>query len=136
MNARFVIGPLIALTAVLAVGCESRVYEKRKGEIIRLGLAYHFFHANHGASPSNLKDLEPAKREFPDIAREIEDGQFVVIWNAKLNRDGNENDKFVLAYPKEAEEKGGQVLLGGGSFQELTAEAFRGMPKAETLKGK
>jgi hypothetical protein len=99
-------------------------------------MAYHEFHAAHDAGPSQLQDLANERESFPNLWQEIVDGRFVVIWNAKLTGDGAENAKYVLAYPKDAEEKGGKVLTAGGTVQELSAEQFRNMPRIGQAQGK
>jgi hypothetical protein len=76
-----------------------------------------------------LEDLESRKATFSKLYDQIKSGDFTVVWNAALTRNGNENDKLVIAYEKKAADQGGVVLFGGGSVRQATAAEF----KAETI---
>ena len=51
----------------------------------------------------NPLDMYDAPRAFEMIRK----GRFVVIWDAVLLSDGDENDKYVLGYESSASEDGG-----------------------------
>lgn len=128
---------LIALAVLIAVaGCGGATRKseelKRMQEMHNFALAYHNYYSGRDRAPSKLKDLDAQRNDFPGLYQEIDTGQFVVIWNAKLLGDGDKNDKFLLAYPRGAEEHGGTVVMGGGFVREMTAEEFRTTPKLET----
>jgi len=103
----------------------------RKMELAKFALEYHEFNAAHGAAPARLDDLKERSSAFPNVYTQIEDGRLVVIWNAKLSHDGNENENYVLAYEKTVPEKGGWVIRAGGSVRRMTAEEFQKLPKIE-----
>ncbi|MCI0464632.1 MAG: hypothetical protein L0Z62_47510 [Gemmataceae bacterium] len=97
-------------------------------EIQQFGFAYHEYHAAKNQSPRSIEDLRDQASKFPELADAIRSGQFVVIWNAVLNPDGNENDKYVLGYEKQVPERGGLVLRGGGVVERMTPEVFAKTP--------
>jgi hypothetical protein len=54
----------------------------------------------------------------------IRNGDFVVIWGAKLFADSDKNDAQLLGYEKVVPEKGGMVLMAGGTTRKVSAEEF------------
>lgn len=64
---------------------------------------------------------------FPKLVELIKSGNVVVVWDAVLSNDGMENDKYLLAYPKNAATQGGPfwILRGGGLTDRMTAEEFK-----------
>ena len=82
-------------------------------------------HAKNGRSPSKLDDLTEMKRDLPQVYRAIQDGAYVVYWNAPLTPA-----EAVVAYQRDAPTKGGVVLAADGSVSDMTPEQFRGALKA------
>lgn len=124
-----------------------------KGELQKLGLAYHEFHRVREQSPPNLDALidfmnnppPPPKQTSivppdsvsiveipPSIQEMVRKGQLVVIWDAYLTNSGQENDKYLLAYEKDSATNGGFVLTAAGRAFELTADAFKAYPLVTT----
>ncbi len=127
---RLVVWTLIGLAGSLITGCDQSLDRmRRSSEIRRLGLAYHTYHNVTGRAPKDLDDLRPQADQFPNLFSEIEQGQFVLIWDAFLYDDGQTNDRYVLGFEEQVPESGGFVLLGGGACQYLTPEQFAAMPK-------
>ncbi len=118
---------IIAASAIVFSGCQARS-RARMAEIQQFGFAYHEYHAAKKQSPRSIEDLRDQVSKFPELADDIRSGQFVVIWNAVLNPDGNENDKYVLGYEKQVPERGGLVLRGGGVVEKMTPEVFAKIP--------
>jgi outer membrane receptor for monomeric catechols len=118
---------LLATTASLAYAQDA----KRRYEILQLGLAYHNYNDQNNGPPSKIADLRTASATFPTLYKQVEDGEFIVVWNGILG-DPNENEKVVLGYETAVPEQGGWVLRGGGSAIQMTAEEFRQMPKINT----
>lgn len=87
---------------------------------------YIDYNSAHGKSPSRLEDLAELKRDRPRIYKAIEDGVYVVQWNASLSGSG----QAILAYVRDAPTKGGEVLLMDGSAKNMTAEEIKAAPKA------
>jgi len=112
-----------------------------------LDLAYHEFYSANQRGPKDVDELQGFKapalsglarnsngEELNSIFKKIENGEIVVVWNAILSDDGNENEKYVLAHEKSAPESGGLVVMGSGSVRRLSAEEFAKlelMPTAE-----
>ena len=82
-------------------------------------------HQKNGRFPSKLDDLADMKRDLPLVYRAIEDGAYVVYWNAPLTPA-----EAIVAYERDAPTKGGEVLAADGSVAHLTPERFREAPKA------
>jgi hypothetical protein len=122
---------LILIATSIPLGCVDRSLA-RKVEIQQFALAYHNYHAAEGVSPARVEDLADSSEAFPNLYEQIRRGEFVVIWDAVLGRDGDENDKYVLGYEKNVPEQGGWVLRGGGSVRQVTPEQFRSLPKIKT----
>ena len=82
-------------------------------------------HGKNGRSPSKLDDLPDMKRDLPQVYRAIQDGDYVVYWNAPLTPAD-----AVIAYERDTPTKGGVVLVADGSVSRLTPEEFRAAPMA------
>ena len=80
-------------------------------------------HAKNGRAPARLEDLGELKRELAKVYQAVQDGAYVVRWNAPLTGDG-----ILLAYERDAPTKGGAVLANDGSVRIVTAEEFRTLP--------
>jgi hypothetical protein len=76
-----------------------------------------------GNSPKSVKDLSGLE---PRVVREINDGLYVVLWNAKPNTPGT----AVVAYEKDADTKGGMVANLTGSVTKMSVQEFKAAPKA------
>jgi hypothetical protein len=121
----------LLLLGVVA-GCGGSGAKAPKLELQKFGIAYHEFAADKGRGPAKLDDLQAKQSGFPTVYKLIQDGEVVVVWNGKLFGDSDENDKHVLGYEKAVPEKGGVVLLGGGTVRDLSAEEFKKTPKLPT----
>ncbi len=75
--------------------------------------------------PAKATELGPLEPVHPMAVRQIQRGDLVYVWGASLG-----TGQAVLAYPKDAAEKGGAVLLQDGSVKEMTAAEFAAAPKA------
>ena len=107
-------------------------------------LLYHEYNAEYDRAPSRLDDLESFAREHavginssdmydaPRAFEMIRKGRFVVIWDAVLLSNGDENDKYVLGYESSASEDGRLVMLAGGSLRYVTGEEFEALPRIKT----
>ena len=91
---------------------------------MQLGL-YLKSHGKNGRYPSKLDELAGMKRDMPQVYRAIQDGAYVVYWNAPFTPDD-----AIVVYERDAPTKGGAVLAADGGVSNLTAEEFRAAPKA------
>ncbi len=76
--------------------------------------------------PAKVADLRPQEPIHPMAVRQLTQGLVVYAWGTGLDAAS----PAVLAYPKEAAEKGGPVLLQNGTVKEMTAAEFAAAPKA------
>ena len=114
-------------------GCSSDASEKdHKREVFRFVVTYHEYFAKHKKGPGNLQDLGTAASEFPKLSEQIRTGEFIVVWNAGLFENAADNGNYVLGYDRRVPEAGGWVLRGSGTFEKLTADVFKTIPKLPT----
>jgi len=103
------------------------------------GFFYHLYYEANRSAPSNVEALESFTTEghisiYPsndesEAYRMVRDGQLVVIWNAVIVDDGEENDRYVLAYERDVPENGRLVLTGGGAVRKVTADQLNALPR-------
>lgn len=134
---------VIILLAVAVIGTrESRARQaaqsaavpsaaEQKQDLQFIALTYHQFHDDRKRSPRDVDELAgydvPATRETRTrVEAALKSGKYVVVWNAKL---GPRPDAL-LAYYRDAPEKGGAVCYVNGEFATLTREQFAQTPKA------
>lgn len=92
---------------------------------------YYLADATLGMPPTRLEDMRELKRDAPKVYQAIQDGQYVVLWNAKLNTPAGTSNT-ILAYVKDAPTKGGPVLFLDGSARNVTPQEFQTFAKAGT----
>jgi hypothetical protein len=95
-------------------------------DLKQLGLYYLNF-ATTGRSPSRLEDLADLKRDLPRVYQAIQDGVYVVYWNAPTTAASSQT---VLAYVHDVPTRGGVVLLLDGSVTNMTPQEFQAAPRA------
>jgi hypothetical protein len=78
-------------------------------------------------APTRPAELEPVAPAAPLAEPAIRDGSVVYVWGATLSPGST----AVLAYEKKAEAEGGWVLLQDGTVKQMTADEFRGAPRAK-----
>jgi tetrahydromethanopterin S-methyltransferase subunit D len=76
--------------------------------------------------PTKKTELDEYEPVFMAAARGIQSGDVNYIWGAGIQSSGN----AVVAHEKDAESKGGYVLLQNGSVKKMSAEEFKAAPKA------
>lgn len=77
------------------------------------------------SGPSKLEDMASAESGFPELAKRIRAGTFVVVWRAKLRPTAEENSKYYLGHDAGIEEKGGWVLRADGRPEHVSPEEFK-----------
>ena len=92
---------------------------------------YYLADATLGQSPKRLEDMSELKRDLPKVYQAIQEGRYVVFWNASLNTPAGASNT-ILAYGKDAPTKGGVVLFLDGSARNVTAQEFQAAAKAGT----
>jgi hypothetical protein len=110
-------------------GCGNASVEKLGPELRKFALAYHEYAADKGKGPGRLDDLAAQEAGFPAVAKLIRNGDFVVVWGAKLFAESDKNDAHLLGYENVVPEKGGMILTAGGATRKVSAEEFRGIQR-------
>jgi hypothetical protein len=115
----------LSLCAAFLNGCGS---DRRDGDFEKqlrsFASAYTQYTESQRVSPSSLEDLKSASASFPLVRDDIQAGLFLVVWGASLEKDARDNDRYVLGYEVDVPERGGIVLLGGGTVRHVSAEEF------------
>jgi hypothetical protein len=113
-----------------AVGTAPRDAQLRTNQLKRIGLAYHNCVDASGKPPAKVEDLAPFYENDVRVTAAIKDGSFVVFWNASLRTMKAGTSNTILAYEKEAPEKGGLVLMADASVRTMNAKEFKEAAKA------
>ncbi|APW61052.1 hypothetical protein [Paludisphaera borealis] len=94
------------------------------------------YQLSNGAPPHTLKQLQANAGASPGGVEQLRSSGVVVIWGATLpdtkEEPGGSPDEDVLAYGKDAPEKGGAVLLLNRTVRTMTADEFKAAPKAKS----
>ncbi len=108
-----------------------------KHSLRELAFLYHNYHHVYRRSPSNLEDLLRYEEQAGSMSGTslatamVREGRFILIWDAVLFPDGEENEKYVLGYEADVSQQGGLVMRGGSVYS-MSAEAFHRLPKIPT----
>ncbi len=106
--------------------------ENVRAELRDFGIAYHWYFDRKNVGPSSLEDLGKDVLYFPKLAEQIKAGRFIIVWKANLHENAEENDKYLLAYPKDAATNGGWILTGGGLVRQRTADEVKQLSPIRT----
>lgn len=138
--------PSAMIATLLLTGCGSEPEEKpnikrgvgamvpavkragTKADLHQLGQLYMAKATEGDRPPAKLEDWADLKRDYPQGYQAIADGTFVFLWNSGHMPAGPSNT--VLAYEKDVPVDQGEVLMGDGSVQTMTAAEFKRAPKA------
>jgi len=82
------------------------------------GLLNSYASKHEGRLPTNLEHLVDFAKQFPHIYAKVKDGTYIVRW-------GFTAKSAVLAYEKDAPEKGGYVLGPNSRVEKMTADALK-----------
>jgi hypothetical protein len=102
----------------------------KSNQLKQIGLAYHTYADAHRKPPSKIEDLAPLYENDAKITAAVKDGSFVVFWNAEFQKMTQGTSNTILAYEKDAKEKGGLVLMADGSVKTMSAKEFSAAAKA------
>jgi prepilin-type processing-associated H-X9-DG protein len=136
---RILIGVIAIAMCLSAGGCAAKAEKlRRKNDLLQIGLAYHMWWSSYGEDkgPKNADDLQPFLLDVPATYQKLQDGWYVVAWNASLKETtkAGSTAQHVLAYEADVPQKGGQVVFADGHVEEMTADAFGGAKKAVEVK--
>jgi hypothetical protein len=119
----------VVLGSCLLLGGQARAQKSGdatavSNDLKEILLAYHnYVSKNNGAAPTKAADLGPFL-EKRALAR-LEDKSVVFVYGVTLKDMTQGSSNTILAYEKDAPEKGGVVAYGDGIVKKLTADAFK-----------
>jgi hypothetical protein len=120
----------IALSLIQLTGCGRKpepAVAREKSELAEFYKVYQHFKKSQERAPAELDDLATTQYEmlYPGTMKALQEGKFVVVWNVNT-KDG----ATVLAYDKDAPEKGGPVLMADGAVKIMSATEFAAAKRA------
>jgi hypothetical protein len=122
---------LVAVVAGLAGGCGCSNSAKvgsddGRAALTELGQMLKDLASEGRKPPARAADLEAVEPMIPVAGPSIRSGELVYVWGAGYAAGGNQ----VVAYEKKVATEGGYVLLQDGTVKQMTADEFKGAPKA------
>jgi hypothetical protein len=117
---------VVALTG--AVRADDRV---TANDLKQIGLAYHGHHDATNKAPQKAEDLAPYFENSKKLLDHLKTKRIEFYYGVGLLQMPEGTSNTVLAYEKDAPEKGGLVLFGDGSVKKLSADEFKKAPKAK-----
>jgi hypothetical protein len=98
-------------------------------ELRDLGEMFQLFAQENRRPPKNLADLGTISPEPPPGYLAAEEGRIVVLWGGAFTTGAGKS--AVMAYEKDAPNRGGFVLLQDGTVKQMNAAEFQAAPKAK-----
>jgi hypothetical protein len=127
---------LVAVFAVILLGCggvqQAAQRQKRSNDLKQIGLAYHNYLDAEGKAPQQAADLQKYLQDAPAVSQALQNGQYVLLWGAKLQSMPAGAPNTVLGYEADVPTKGGNVLMGDASVRTMTAQEFQAAAKPNT----
>jgi hypothetical protein len=119
----------VALGCFLLLGGQARAQKPDdptalENDLKEILLAYHtYIGKNNGSAPAKAADL--ARFLEKRALTRLENKSVVFVYDVTLKDMTQGSSKTILAYEKDAPEKGGRVAYGDGSVKKLTADEFK-----------
>jgi hypothetical protein len=107
---------------------------KTTNDFKQIVLAYHmYWDENRGKPPTKPYDFLPfLQKEGPRLTKAMKDGQIVVFFGATMQQMTEGTTNTILAYEKDADDKGLRVVaFGDGHLDTLNQADFDKKPKAK-----
>lgn len=106
-----------------------------KNVLKQLGLAYQNYTLTNNKPPHNREALRPLYENSATIDAALTDGWLVFIWNASPQQMTQGTSNTLLAYERDADNKGLRVVLYGDGHVDVLNEAeFQAAPRAQPRK--
>ena|SRR2546426_10163746 len=104
-------------------------------DLKQLGLAYHGFNDKYRRGPANAEELKEFVEPGDPVYQKLAAGTYIFQYGMAL-RDMFElgTSETILAYEKDVPTKGGMVLMGDSSVQQMSAEEFKNWPRPKAAK--
>ncbi len=101
-----------------------------------VGEMYRSYEVQNKKAPTKAQDFMGFRAAFPNGCQSLNSGAVVAQWGVMLSDlsegggGGGDSGDEVLAYEKDAPEKGGQVLMKNRTVKTMTAQQFKAAPRA------
>jgi len=99
-------------------------------DLKQIGLAYHNHIDAVSRAPQKAEDLAPYFDNSKKLLDHLKSKRIEFYYGVGIAQMTEGTSNTILAYEKDAPDKGGQVLFGDGSVRKLTADEFKKAPKA------
>ena len=121
---------LFTLVPALAAGCGgggTTAVPLGQVELTSIHEMYQHYIKSHKKAPSQLSDLTSKQYDgiYPGPVQALKKGKYVVVWGVNSKDSGT-----VLAYEKDAPEKGGAAVMADGTVRNITAEEAKAAQKS------
>ena len=108
----------------LVSGCGSTVTQEVE-DLQEFSLAYIHYIEEHNAAPAEWDDLVGADGIAPATVERLRNAETVVNWDSTFRGATDGIPNYILAYPKNALDSGGQVLMLDGAIHRMAADELK-----------
>lgn len=122
-------GLFISMLAVVGCGggVEPGTLPSNSQNLTELKMLLEEYQTTYKKAPAKQLDLVKLEPSYPGAVRLLARGEIVYVWGVSLSQSNH----GILAYHKDAPEKGGSVLMEDGTVKDVTAAEFTAAPKAK-----
>jgi hypothetical protein len=104
---------------------------RASNELRQIAIFYAQYCDDTGRPPASMQDfLGYLQRDASQEAKCIEEGIYLVYWNANLNNLPAGRSATILAYTRDTPIEGGLAAMADGSVQRITPQQFAAAAKA------
>jgi hypothetical protein len=104
---------------------------RASNELRQIALFYSQYCDETGRPPASMQDfVDYLQRDAPPEAKCIQEGIYLVFWNANLNALPAGRSATILAYTRDTPTEGGLAAMADGSVQRITPQQFAATAKA------
>lgn len=118
----------LAFSSILLVplvsGCGPKVPQEVE-DLQEFSLAYIHYIEKHNAAPSEWDDLVREDGIDPATVERLRKAETVVKWGSTFRDATNGTALYILAYPTNALDSGGQVLMLDGAVYRMAADELK-----------
>ena len=94
-------------------------------DLQEFSLAYIHYIEEHNAAPAEWDDLVRANGIAPATVERLHNAETVVNWGSTFHGATNGISNYILAYPKNALDSGGHVLMLDGAVHQMGADELK-----------
>ena len=122
----------ICLVPIIS-GCGPSVSQEVE-DLQAFSLAYIHYIEEHNAAPAAWDDLVRADGIAPATVERLRNAEIVVNWGSTFRDATNGIALYILAYPKDALDSGGRVLMLDGAVYQMAADELKGRLDSQTAR--